>query len=136
MRVTFARRIPGEIEFGIIYGAIAIIAICAVWLLPVLSIAPSCAFKMLTGIPCPTCGSTRSMVHLANGDISAAFMMNPLITMSFLMSILFFLYGIVALLLKLPRIKFLLTKKEGLAVRFCAFALLIIQWVYLYFRLS
>jgi len=136
MRVVFARRVPGQIEFGIIYGAIAIIALCAVWLLPVLSIAPSCAFKMLTGIPCPTCGSTRSVVHLANGDIFAAFMMNPLMTASFLISILFFLYGIIALLLNLPRSKFLLTKKEGAAARFCAVALLIVQWVYLYFRLS
>ena len=136
MRVVFARRMPGQIEFGIIYGAIAMIALCAVWLLPVLSFVPSCAFKMLTGIPCPTCGSTRSMVHLANGDIFAAFMMNPLMTVSFLVSILFFLYGIITLLLDLPRIKFLLTKKEGAAVRFCAVALLLAQWIYLYFRLS
>ncbi len=136
MRVVFARRMPGQIELGIIYGAIAIIALCVVWLLPVLSLAPSCAFKMLTGIPCPTCGSTRSMVYLANGDVLAAFMMNPLMTASFLISILFFLYGIITLLLNLPRIKFLLTKKEGATARFCAVALLIVQWIYLCLSMS
>jgi hypothetical protein len=136
MRVVFSRRMPGEIEFGIIYGTIAVAALSAVRLLPVLSLAPSCAFKMITGIPCPTCGSTRSLVHLASGDIFAAFMMNPLTTASFIVSILFLLYGIVALLFDLPRIKFLLTKKEGMTVRFCAVALLLAEWIYLYFRLA
>lgn len=37
-----------------------------------------CLFKNITGIPCPSCGITRSLVFLARGDISDAFYFNPL----------------------------------------------------------
>lgn len=37
-----------------------------------------CLFKNLTGLPCPSCGVTRSLLLLATGDIYAALMINPL----------------------------------------------------------
>jgi Protein of unknown function (DUF2752) len=37
-----------------------------------------CLFKRMTDIPCPSCGSTRSVTHLLNGDFSSAFMVNPM----------------------------------------------------------
>jgi hypothetical protein len=37
-----------------------------------------CAFKQLTGLPCPTCGSTRALGQLALFDLGSAFAMNPL----------------------------------------------------------
>ena len=37
-----------------------------------------CLFKRLTHIPCPSCGSTRSVLALLNGDITGAVMWNPL----------------------------------------------------------
>jgi hypothetical protein len=36
-----------------------------------------CLFKHVTGIPCPSCGSTRSVLSILNGDFSGAFFMNP-----------------------------------------------------------
>ena len=36
-----------------------------------------CLFKRITGIPCPSCGSTRSVLSLLNGDILAAMYLNP-----------------------------------------------------------
>ena len=36
-----------------------------------------CFFKMVTGIPCPSCGTTRSIVHLMHGDIAGALQTNP-----------------------------------------------------------
>jgi len=36
-----------------------------------------CLFKRLTGIPCPSCGSTRSVLLLLKGDGSGAFSQNP-----------------------------------------------------------
>lgn len=39
---------------------------------------PLCAFKMWTGRPCPGCGMTRSVVHLALGDVAGSFRLHPL----------------------------------------------------------
>lgn len=38
---------------------------------------PLCAFRHLTGIPCPLCGGTRACAALANGDFLAAWQLNP-----------------------------------------------------------
>lgn len=37
-----------------------------------------CLFKHVTNIPCPSCGSTRSVISLLNGDFSGALLQNPL----------------------------------------------------------
>lgn len=36
-----------------------------------------CPMKHLTHIPCPSCGSTRSVISLVNGDITTSFLINP-----------------------------------------------------------
>ena len=38
---------------------------------------PLCAFKHLTGIPCPLCGGIRACAALAQGDVAAAWLLNP-----------------------------------------------------------
>ena len=45
-----------------------------------------CPFKLLTGMDCPTCGTTRGVAALLNGDISSAWSYNPL---SFVVALLF-----------------------------------------------
>jgi hypothetical protein len=37
-----------------------------------------CLFHAVTGYPCPSCGTTRSVVFLLNGSFSSAFLTNPL----------------------------------------------------------
>ena len=37
-----------------------------------------CLFKNITGIPCPSCGITRSLTFLIQGNIREAFYINPL----------------------------------------------------------
>jgi hypothetical protein len=41
---------------------------------------PLCVFKLLTDIPCPTCGGTRALYCLARFDLAGAVAMNPLAT--------------------------------------------------------
>lgn len=40
--------------------------------------ATVCLMKHTLGVPCPSCGSTRSVVYLLNGNIGEAMMTNPL----------------------------------------------------------
>ena len=37
-----------------------------------------CAFRRLTGLPCPTCGMTRGVLALLGGHPLSAWMLNPL----------------------------------------------------------
>lgn len=40
-----------------------------------------CPLKRFTGIPCPTCGSTRAMLKVIHGDFASAFALQPLVMM-------------------------------------------------------
>lgn len=42
------------------------------------NLAGVCLIKNITGIPCPSCGSTRSVVSLIKGDFYNALKINPL----------------------------------------------------------
>lgn len=131
MRLYLKTRTTSRIEFGIIYGGIALLMLGAGRLLPVLSFAPDCVFKELTGIPCPTCGSTRSVVYLSHGDILSALAMNPLTALCLIAAIVFFFVGLVSVAFDLPRINFLLTEKEKNVMRAGVVMLLLVQWAYL-----
>jgi len=37
-----------------------------------------CPFKLMTGLPCPGCGMTRSVVTLLHGDLGASLFYHPL----------------------------------------------------------
>jgi len=37
-----------------------------------------CLIKNITNIPCPSCGTTRSVISLANGNFMKALMINPI----------------------------------------------------------
>ena len=47
-----------------------------------------CFIKNITNIPCPSCGSTRSILSLIKGDFIEAFYINP---MGFLIAFILFL---------------------------------------------
>ncbi len=46
-----------------------------------------CTLKALTGIPCPTCGGTRTVALLARFDLAGAWAMNPLVAAAVLLVI-------------------------------------------------
>jgi hypothetical protein len=135
MRAYAHKRVSGRIEFGIIYGAIALLAIGAARIPQIITLPPSCAFKGLTGIPCPTCGSTRAVLHLSHGDILASLVFNPLTSLCFLAAVLYFLYSLVTLAPGIPRIGLAFSVEEKNALRIGAVMLVLMNWMYLIFTL-
>jgi hypothetical protein len=72
---------PGRLPLGAIFGAIGVAGTAAVAVLGLHRLPfPVCLFKLTTGLPCPTCGSTRAAAHLAHLELAQAFAMNPLTT--------------------------------------------------------
>ncbi|HXY54946.1 MAG TPA: DUF2752 domain-containing protein [Nitrospirota bacterium] len=133
MRLILKERMRGQIEFGIIYGGIALLAVFVGRFVPVLSFAPSCVFKGLTGVPCPTCGATRSVVHFAHGELSASLSLNPLVPLCLVIASIIFFYSLTTLILGIPRIGIILSDREKNIARAAMIALVLANWCYLIF---
>jgi hypothetical protein len=58
------------------------VAVCSLLLRPfwlaLVPFVPVCPFRAITGIPCPTCGTTHAALALLNGRFGDAFVANPL----------------------------------------------------------
>lgn len=131
MRFIQNRRTEGQIEFGVIYGGIALFALFAGRFLPVLALAPDCAFHALTGFSCPTCGATRSIVYLSHGAFVSAFTMNPLVAACIVAATLFLFYCLFTLAFNIPRVGVALSSNEKDRLRLTAVLLVALNWLYL-----
>jgi hypothetical protein len=93
-----------------------------------------CLFKHFTGIPCPSCGSTRSILCLAHGDFLGAMMWNPfgfilsIILITFPLWILFDIILKKESLLKFYRNAEKILKNKLVAVP--AILLVLINWIW------
>ncbi|MCA1578484.1 MAG: DUF2752 domain-containing protein [Acidobacteria bacterium] len=43
---------------------------------------PVCVFRLLTGLTCPGCGTTRALHAILHGELETAFMLNPLLLLA------------------------------------------------------
>ena len=78
---------------------------CLVWLslgLP----WPQCWVRHVLGIPCPTCGSTRSALALLHGHLGQAFQFNPLMCAVYLGVLGFDLYAASVMVFRTKRLRF------------------------------
>jgi Protein of unknown function (DUF2752) len=73
----------GRLPLGAVFGTIGALGTAAVGLLGLDHLPFTvCLLKGLTGLPCPTCGSTRVVGRLAHLDVAGALAMNPLATIA------------------------------------------------------
>lgn len=82
-------------QLALLWGAAAAAAVVLrpFWLQLALLGLPPCPLRAATGIPCPTCGTTRATVALLHGEVGIAFSLNPLATLA---GMVFVLGGILA----------------------------------------
>lgn len=119
-----------ERQLAYIWGglALALVALKPLWRLLEPVMRP-CLFHSITGVPCPTCGATRSVLALLDGDLPGAAGFNPLV---FAATVVFVLGGVVAPLWAwrrgmAPR----LAGPIPLPVRIGLVALILANWVWL-----
>jgi hypothetical protein len=92
---------------------------------------PRCVFKTLTGLPCPTCGVTRTVIALSRGDVARALFMNPLAAVACGVGLLYLLYAGTVLLLGLPRLRPVVSAAGARRLRVATVALLAVNWAWL-----
>ena len=82
MMVRFHSR-PAAAPLGAIFLGIASLLALAVGVLHLDRLPFTlCTFKAITGLPCMTCGTTRTHGLLFRGDVAHALSMNPLATVA------------------------------------------------------
>lgn len=122
-------------RFGVIVGCGLVLGagVAAVWLR--LGLPRSvCYFREWTGVPCPTCGSSRMVEALLGGDVFEALRWNPVALLTLGLLALWSVTSIFRQLLGLPRLHPVFESWERRALRFSAVAMLAAGWAYLIWR--
>ena len=132
MQLKNIQRKKGELNLPLVYLLVVGAGVFFVYILYLFKRLPHlpCIFKLITGCPCPTCGSSRIVSSLINLDILAAFYWNPLLFLGWLAFIAWGFYGFY-LLFSGKKIQVTLTKKEDLYLRLGLITLFILNWIYL-----
>ena len=122
---------PGAPPLGAILGGIGLLGGLAVWLLRLDRLPFAvCLFKSLSGLPCPTCGSTRAVARLFAHDPAGALAMNPLTSLG---ALAVAAWALVDLAL-LPRGRALSVELEprlAARLRVAAVVAFLLNWIYL-----
>ena len=125
------RTCAGARPLGAVFGGIGVLAAAVISLLHLDRLPVTlCVFKGLTGLPCPTCGSTRALGRLFALDFPGALAMNPFTT---LVAVAVAGWAVADLVL-LPARRALdvaVAPRLGLALRVGALVLFLANWVYL-----
>lgn len=91
---------------------------------------PQCVFRAISGLPCATCGITRAAILLAEGSLGRAFALQPLGVSLVIASAV---YGTLMLGTRAAGygLRLRCSPDERTVVRFLAFFLLLVNWLYL-----
>ncbi len=121
---------PGP-PLGLIFGGIGALAALAIGSLhldrlPIVL----CYVKALTGLPCPTCGSTRAVGRLFELDLAGAFAMNPL-TAAAALALAAWALADLALLGRRQALSVEVAPRAGTLLRVAAVAAIVLNWAYL-----
>jgi Protein of unknown function (DUF2752) len=133
MRLLWRRRFANEPDHELIWLAVSAASIAggAAWLAMALP-WPRCPFFAVTGLPCVTCGATRSAIAFLHGDFPSALRWNPLAFGAFCLLIAFDLYAAIVLVGRTPRLRIVdWTITEKNAARIVVISLLALNWIYL-----
>ena len=132
MRFQWRPLRPGELDAELLWLCVTVASagLGAVWLWLQLP-TPQCTFRSVTGYPCVTCGATRGVMALMQGDVIGAWRLNPLVVVGLAAVAVFDLYALAVLLTRARRLRLSFTArgwKTSLAV---AGAAILLNWLYL-----
>lgn len=133
MQVSCRYRGANEIDHELLWLSVSLgsLGVAVGWLALGLP-WPRCVFHELTGLPCVTCGMTRSGIAFFHGHFLPALFWNPLV-FAFLCGVTAFdLYAFTVLIIRAPRLRIVFqTEAEKKSARMIVIAALALNWVYL-----
>jgi len=133
MRLRWRRRSAPELDHELIWLAVSVASLAAAtaWLALALP-WPKCAFLSVTGLPCVTCGATRTAIACVHGDFFTALRWNPLVFVALCGLVAFNLYAVIVLVGRLPRLRTVnWSAGEKNMARIAVVGLLALNWIYL-----
>src|SRR5216110_2371064 len=134
MQISCRHRLaPHEIDHELLWLSVSLGSLCVAVLWFALGLPwPRCVFHELTGLPCVTCGMTRSAIQFFHGNFLAALRWNPLI-FAFLCGVTVFdLYAFTVIAICAPRLRITFQTEAGKnSTRRIVIAALALNWVYL-----
>ena len=136
MRLTVRHRIKTDLDHELIWLSVSLggLALAASWFALRLP-WPHCIFLSITGLPCLTCGATRSAIAFFHLDFWSAWKWNPLVFLFLSGLSIFDAYAFAVLIVQAPRLRIVrFTPPEKIFVRFVAIILLLSNWIYLLSR--
>src|SRR4051794_26787095 len=89
---------------------------------------PPCLFHLVTGIPCPGCGSTRAILQLVQGHVAAALFFNPLATLAAFLLAVYCVYAALVLVFGWPRLRLSVPGLWGRLLRAAILAAIAANW--------
>jgi hypothetical protein len=121
----------GRLPLGVVFGTIGALGAVAVGLLGLDRLPfPVCLLKAATGLPCPTCGSTRALARLLHFDLPGALAMNPLATAGLIVLAAWALVDL-GLLARGRALDLEIGRPLSLWVRIAALGAVLANWAYL-----
>jgi hypothetical protein len=133
MQLRVRRLGPGEIDYELIWLSFSLVSLflAAAWLAIGLP-WPRCMVHELTGLPCVTCGMTRSAIQFFHGHFLTALKWNPLVFTVLCGVMAFNLYASATLATRAPRLRIhICTQKAKTFVRVAVISALALNWIYL-----
>jgi hypothetical protein len=133
VRLIFRQPTTAELDHELIWLSVSLgsLALAVGWFALGLP-WPHCAFHDLTGLPCLTCGATRSTIEFFHGSFATAWSWNPLMFVLLCALSGYDAYAFTVIALRAPRLRVAITADATKRyVRVLVIAAVALNWIYL-----
>jgi hypothetical protein len=98
-----------------------------------------CMFKSITNIPCPSCGTTRAILSIVSGDLSAGYRYNPLAYVYIVLMLIVPIWMIVDLIQKritiIKAYNYIISKFSSKMVSLPFATIIVLNWIWNIFKM-
>jgi hypothetical protein len=133
MQLVRRQLVTGELDHELIWLSVSLgsLGVAVTWFALHLP-WPRCVFHDLTGLPCLTCGMTRSTIAFLHRDFLTALRWNPLVFSALCALSIFNIYAFAVLIAHRPRLRIAdFTAAQKKLARMAIVMLLTLNWIYL-----